>query len=212
MLILVFIYMGIAFTKAQFIAFNPKTGQSYPMIAEVDRLDGSGTIYRDLDGAVYGNAGSSIIYKLYNGTSIYNVKKSKTAKPYLSGNKDYVYRLFPSGNLLQTIDIVNKYFTIKLSNGTMYTREFSYSCRGANIMDMVASPDRNQLIGGSSFPMTMFSLNSKEDKFVNNPALDQWNTIKSAEYDNNIWIGTYPEGRLLMYDPKKPYVFTELGN
>ncbi|EFC37247.1 predicted protein [Naegleria gruberi] len=209
-----FIYIGIAFTKSQFIALNPKTGQYYPLIDEVNRLDGTGVLYRDLDGAVYGNqGGSSIVYKMYNGTMISNVTKKKTAKVYLAGSQDYIYRYFQSGNFLQDFNAVDKTFVIKLSNGTLLNRDFTYSCRGANIMDMVATPDRNLLIGATSFPMTMFSLNGNPvQSLQNNPALDQWNTIKSVPYDSNIWIGTYPEGRLLSYSPSKPYVYTEIGN
>ncbi len=65
------IYFGIGSTASQIIAFNPKTREAIPVIPEEERVKGSGSVYRDMNGKVYGHSGSGNDddwYELYKGT------------------------------------------------------------------------------------------------------------------------------------------------
>ena len=48
------IYFGIGNTASQIIAFDPRTAKAKPMFPESERTRGSGYVYRDMDGRVYG--------------------------------------------------------------------------------------------------------------------------------------------------------------
>lgn len=52
------LYFGLGNTTAQIVALDPDTGASTPVIPQSERVRGSASVYRDMDGKVYGGNGS----------------------------------------------------------------------------------------------------------------------------------------------------------
>jgi len=53
------IYFGIGSTAGQLIAFDPRTGKATPIVPEEERKQGTGAVYRDVNGKVYGHSGGA---------------------------------------------------------------------------------------------------------------------------------------------------------
>ena len=203
-----FVYIGIGFTFSQFICFNPNTSKAFTMLQESERIAGAAFLYRDKDGAVYGyNVNTTPWLKFYGG-NMTNIGSTHTrnGKIIIAGNQDLFYIYFPSLRRLLTFDYSTRTFTIQEKNASIQTtNSFNYTCRGANIMTIQTTPDATNLIGGASFPMYFFSLNGKSNEFTNYYVVDQPNVIQTAYYETYVWMGTYPHGRLLVYDLNKPW-------
>ncbi|KAG2392860.1 hypothetical protein C9374_009437 [Naegleria lovaniensis] len=208
-----YLYFAVGYTLSQIIAFNPNTSKANPLIPEHERVDGMPVLYRDVDGAVYAaNVHATPVYRLYKGNSSVIVSHPKVEMKYITGSQDFFYPYFPSLRRLITFDEENRQFTIREKNNTLTTLSFQYTCRGANIMDIRASPDFSTLIGGSNFPMNFFTMNSKNGIFQNYYSVDQPNVVQAFPYDPYVWFGTYPYGRLLQYDLNKPWIDPIAGN
>ena len=49
------VYFGVGSTSGQIIALDPVSGKATPLIAEAERVQGSGNVVRDVNGKVYGS-------------------------------------------------------------------------------------------------------------------------------------------------------------
>ena len=72
------IYFGVGNTASQIMAFDPKTGKATAMIPESERGTGSGSVYRNTDGKVYGQAlPGKDWYEFYQGAA----RRSAATRP-----------------------------------------------------------------------------------------------------------------------------------
>jgi len=205
------IYFAIGNTASQIIAFDPKTGKATSILPDAERVQGSATVYRDINGKVYGNSGAKDVwYEFHNG----DAKKIPppagiNTKPIITSSQGLFYTDFPDGKRLKSCDLVTK--TLVVDNPkTGETKElhFDYTSEGAHIMGLCAAPD-GTICGGTAFPMRFFSYDPSTDQWINRESYGQWNTV--ARQGDRFFVGGYGAGFLLEWDPSKPWVTTEPG-
>ena len=207
------LYFGIGSTAGQIIAFNPQTEQAKPIIPENERVKGSGYVYRDMNGKVYGHAtgGSDDWYEFYKGEGKKIGKHERIEpKPIITSSQGLFHNQFPDGKILNTCDLVNRILVVENpQTGKTTELNFDYTSEGAHIMGLALAPD-GTICGGTAFPMRFFSYNPKTDEWVNRASYGQWNTV--ARQGNRFFVGGYGGGFLLEWDPSREWVPTEKGN
>ncbi len=207
------IYFGIGSTASHIIAFDPRTGKAKPMIPETERVKGSGYVYRDVNGKVYGHSGGGAKddwYELYNGEGKRIVEpKSIDKKPIITSSQSLFHREFPDGKRVKRCDLVNRVLVVEdPKTGEVNELAFDYTSEGAHIMGIAAAPD-GTICGGTAFPMRFFSYNPKTDAWTNRASYGQWNTV--ARQGDHFFVGGYGGGFLLEWDPVRDWVPTKKG-
>jgi hypothetical protein len=207
------VYFGIGSTASQIIAFNPALQEAIPVIPEAERVKGSGTVVRDLNGKVYGHTGSgndADWYELHGGTTARISKPASiNPKPIITGSQGLFHREFPDGKLLKVCDLVEHEIVVEdPASQETKTLSFNYTSEGAHIMGIAAAPD-GTIAGGTAFPMRFFSYNPKTDEWINRASYGQWNTV--ARQGDRFFVGGYGGGFLLEWDPAHEWVETVKG-
>ncbi|GMV97618.1 MAG: hypothetical protein AMXMBFR83_19750 [Phycisphaerae bacterium] len=213
------LYFGIGNTSSHVFGLDPATGQARPMIPENERVRGSGVVYRDVNGKVYGSPGTDkeganpkpeTWYELYKGQARrLDRRPDIRTKPMITGSQGLFHADFPDGKRLKTCDLVERTLIVEdPKQGTVKTLRFDYSSEGAHIMGLAAAPD-GTICGGTSFPMRFFSFNPKSDTWINRECYIQWNTV--ARQRDRFFVGGYTGGFLLEWDPARAWVPTEKG-
>lgn len=204
------IYFAVGETASQIVAFDPASGKATPMLKEEQRTKGTAYVYRDMDGKVYGQAhhgSDGDWFELYKG-SIKNVGKQSPNHPkkIITGNQALFHSTFPDGTTVKTADLTERRLIVE-DPKTSAVKEvpFDYTSEGAIIMSVAAAAN-GTISGGTAFPMRFFSFDPKADTLVNRAAYGQWNTV--AAQGDRFFVGGYPGGFMLEWDPSKPLVST----
>jgi hypothetical protein len=205
------LYFGIGSTASQVIAFDPVSGKGRPIFSDEQRLKGSGYVYRDMDGKVYGHAGDGKSwYELYEGQEKEIGSHTKiTPKPIITGSQGLFHRDFPDGKKLVTCDTVTRTLVVQdpATNETK-TFRFDYESLGAHLMGLAAAPD-GTICGGTAFPMRFFSYDPRTDKWINRESYGQWNSV--VMQGDRFFVGGYGGGFLLEWNPAQPWARTVKG-
>ena len=205
------LYFGIGSTSGQIIALDPETGTARPVIPEAKRIQGTGFVYRNLDGKVYGHGGSDKDwYELHRGQDrAIGAHTMANAKPIISSSQSLFHRKFPDGKVLKDLNLIDRVVTVEDPVAkTTRSAEFDYSSDGAHVMGVCVAPD-GTVCGGTAFPMRFFSYNPRTDTWINRPAFSQFNTVTT--HGDRWFVGGYGHGFLLEWDPTQPWVDTEKG-
>jgi len=204
------IYFGVGTTASHIIAFDPRTGKAKPMIPESERVKGSGYVYRDVNGRVYGHAGNDKEgwYEFHKGEGKKIGRPERIdKKPIITGSQGLYHREFPDGKRLVKCDLVDCVLVVENpETGEAKDLTFDYTRDGAHIMGIAAAPD-GTICGGTAFPMRFFSFNPTTDEWTNRESYGQWNTV--ARQGDRFFVGGYGGGFLLEWDPSRPWVKTE---
>jgi len=204
------VYFGVGSTASQIIILNRETGEATPVIPEDQRAHGSGTVYRDMDGKVYGTAPGGLYYELYGGQAqAIEALPERNAKPIITGSQGLFHRNFPNGERLASVDLVNRKMAVTTAEGETRELEFDYTSEGAHLMGLAAAPD-GTICGGTAFPMRFFRYDPVADEWTNRAAYGQWNTVAPTE--DRFWVGGYGHGFLLEWDPSREWVTTAKDN
>lgn len=206
-------YAAIGNTASHIIAFNPFTGTSVRIIPESERIAGKGAyVYRDIDGRVYGKASKDkrdAWYRFYDGRGEKIGRHAPMhAKKITTGDWGLFHHQFPDGKRLKACDLEQRSIVVEDPSASSRLKRinFNYTSEGANIMNLTASPQAGVMCGATAFPMFAFIYNPAHDHLISHPCYNQWNTLSSS--DKKIYIGGYPDGCLLEWEPSKLWVPT----
>ncbi len=201
------IYFSVGKTLSQFVALNPETGESVPLLAEGERVPNvTSYLFRHEDGKVYGLANEKIWdgpwYELYQG----KIKKMDGPVPDVHAKKRAVDREFPSGKQIKSIDWANRKIVIRdPATQTEKTLQFDYTSEGAHLMTLAAMPD-GTIWGGCAFPMSLFVYNPKTESWMDWEICAQPNVL--ANQGGCSYVGGYTRGVLLEWNSDRPLVST----
>lgn len=215
------IYFGIGTVASQIIAFDRQTGTGAPMLSEAERSKGSASVYRDLNGKVYGlpptdgpwagdDPDAEVWLELYRGERKEVPRFEKREKPINAGQAYYFNGDFPDGKKLAKCDLLERSMVVEdPKSGEVREVSFDYPSEGALMMGMAAAPD-GTICGGTFFPRVFFSYNPKTDTWIDRESFRQWNTV--ARQGDRFFVGGYSSGFLAEWDPARPWVPTVLDD
>jgi hypothetical protein len=206
------VYFAIGSTSGQVISLDPDSGESTPVFAEEERVQGSGAVYRDVNGKVYGTPHSGDDERwveLYRGgRTDLGRHDNRSPKPEIADSQGLFHQEFPDGKRLEACDLVERELVVSdPESGTESKVSFDYSSEGAHLMGLAAAPD-DTICGGTAFPMRFFRYDPKEDEWTNRAAYGQCNTVVSQ--GDRFFVGGYGGGFLLEWDPASEWVHTEM--
>jgi len=207
------VYLGIGSTASQVVALDPATGQGTPLLTDAERVHGSGAVYRDVNGKVYGQTGGAEgkWVELYRGQRTdLDKPPALKKKPYIAASQSLFHQRFPDGKVLKEFDTIEKVMVVEDPQTQESTRlTFDYASEGAHVMAMCAAPD-GTMCGGSAFPFRFFSHNPRTDEWMRAAAFLQFNTV--VRQGDRWYTGGYGHGFLLEWDPTKPWKNTKQGD
>jgi hypothetical protein len=206
------VYFAVGYTSSQIIAFDPATGSSLPLLSESERRQDCASVYRDVDGKVYGRSSEKDDggwMELFEGRrSDLHGSPPGNLKPIIAGHQGLFHDLFPCGRRLSVFDLVEGVMTVDDPGGERHEGRFTYSSEGAHLMGVMAEP-AGGICGGTAFPMRFFHYGPDDDRWINREAFGQFNTV--ARTGDRVFFGSYGGGVLLEWDPSAEWVHSEEG-
>ncbi|GGG85798.1 hypothetical protein GCM10007415_18990 [Parapedobacter pyrenivorans] len=208
------IYFALGNTNSQLLAFNPDSREVRPLLPTTERKRGMAYVYRNRNGKVFGQAlqdDAAPWYELYQGNIVpIGVGHRPEAKNIITGSQALRHLVFPDGRRIVSLDLIDRQLTTEDAAGNAHkTVNFDYSTEGSWVMGVATSPDRQSIIGGSSFPMRLFNHAVANESWSRESAFGQFNAI--AVTDRYAFFGSYPGGHLMIWDPQKPFTGTVTG-
>ena len=204
------VYVGIGSAQAQVMILDPASGKARAALASGERGQGYGAVYRHRDGKVYAQLpgkGADSWREFYRGESkVVTARTAAERKTMIVGDQGLFHAQFQSGKVAKVCNTVEKMLVV-FDPKTKVTKtvKFDYVSEGAHLVAVAAAPD-GTMSGGTAFPMRMFSFEPKADGWKNWPALGQFNTV--ARQGELFFVGGYPHGFLLEWNPLAPWVAT----
>ena len=207
------VYFGVGSTESHIIGLNPETEESKPMVPESARRSGErAVVFRATDGKVYGHMGEGERwYRLYNGRATkLNSEPDVEKKDIITGTQGLFHRRFPDGQRVVRVDLLDRVLVVEApETGRTKRIEFDYTSEGAHIMSIATAPN-GTVSGGTTFPMRFFSYDPSTDSWTRRDAYGQWNTVAATE--DRFFVGGYPHGFMLEWNPAEPWVETSRRN
>ncbi|HCR17855.1 MAG TPA: hypothetical protein DIU35_10265 [Candidatus Latescibacteria bacterium] len=215
------LYFGIGTTLSQIIAFDKECGTGIPLLAEEERVKGSPSVFRDMNGKVYAippddtawaaeNPGDEGWFELYKGERKTVAKHELKEKLFIAGKAFHFHPDFPNGKKLERCDLADRELEVSdPRSGDTHKVSFDYSSEGAHIMGVARAPG-DTICGGTFFPRRFFSYNPKDDSWIRRESYAQWNTVVTQ--GDLFFVGGYGSGFLLEWDPTRDWVPTDKDN
>ncbi|WP_414662403.1 hypothetical protein [Horticoccus sp. 23ND18S-11] len=208
------VYVGIGSTAAQVLVVVPGSDEFRPALAGPERRPGYAALFRSTDGKVYarvpGEAADT--WREFHRGAARSVRLTTTPprKPLIAGDQGLFHARFPSGRRAASCDTVARTLVVEEPRaGETRTVPFDYTSEGAHVVAVAVAPD-GTISGGTAFPMRMFSYAPARDAWQNWPAHGQFNTV--VRQGARFFVGGYPHGFLLEWDPASAWVQTGKGN
>jgi len=197
------IYCGIQFEKVDIVIFDPEKKTKVSLIPFGERKPGRVNLVKGKDGKIYGILSISEQWFQIRGEKLVEVSKSDIPFPQ-SGLPDGRTFLQIDGKFLQIENpLTNEKKEIPLR----------YEAAGAYIFVVEKGPDE-KIYGSSMLPLRLFVYDPQNSCFVNlGKASHATGEIYSmGALNGKLYLCSYPEGRLSVYDPKKPLRFGDDEN
>jgi outer membrane protein assembly factor BamB len=193
------IYCAIRFEKTDIVVFDPAKETRTSLITLEERRPGWLSLTRGDDGKVYARIPpSGRRFRIERGKDLIGVSESEIPFP---------KRGLPDGRTFQIID--NKILRIENpATGKEEEITLQYEASGAYIFVVGAGPD-GRIYGSSMLPLRLFAYDPQDDSLTNLGKASHANgeVYSMGSFDGKLYLCSYPDGRLSVYDPKKPYKF-----
>ena len=204
------VYFAIGNTLSQIIAFDPTAGTGRAMLEEAERVQGTAQVFRDENGKVYGQSAADCDddWLEFDAGKVTRIgrRANRRDKVFNAGAQGLFHREFGDGRVLESCDLITRTLAVKSAGGETAEVQFDYTSDGAHLMGVAGAPD-GTLCGGTMFPMRQFNYDPAGDAWRNRESYHQWNTV--ARGGDRFFVGAYPYGILLEWDPSRDWVRTE---
>jgi hypothetical protein len=193
------IYCAIQFEKADIVVFDPKKKTKIPLIPGDEREPGRVNLVRGNNGKIYANFSTPERWFLIkDGERLVQVSKSDIP--------------FPQGGLPDGRQFQNTENSI-LSIWNPVTKEkkeipLEYEAAGAYIFVVGVGPD-DRIYGSSMLPLRLFVYDPTSQFLTNLGKASRSNgeVYSMGSLDGKLYLCSYPEARLSVYDPNKSLQF-----
>ena len=193
------IYCVIQFQKSDIVVFNPETKTATSLMPATSRKPGRINLTKGRDREIYG--------KLSTESQWFRIEQGTRLVPVLQSEIPFPERGLPDGRQFHLVD--NR--ALRIQNPvTKETREisFKYEPEGSCIFVLSPGPD-GRIYGSSMLPLRLFVYNPKNRALLNlgKAAHSNGEIYSMGSLDGKLYLFSYPEARLSVYDPKKPLQF-----
>ncbi len=192
------IYCAIQFAKTDIVLFDPEKKTKKSLIPSESRKPGRMNLVKGIDGKIYVKPSTSDQWFRIEGERLVEISKSDIPFP-PSGLPDGRTFSLIDGNLLRIENPLTK------ERKEIPVR---YEAAGAYIFVVGAGPD-GKIYGSSMLPLRLFVYDPGSESLVNlGKASQATGEVYSVGFlDGKLYLCSYPEARLSVYDPTKPFRF-----
>jgi hypothetical protein len=198
------IYCVIQFEKTDIVVFDPKGKKKNSLIPPAERKAGRISIVKGKDGKIY--------VKLPTRDSWYRIEGGEKLVPISSSNIPFPERSLPDGRQFQLVD----QRTLRIQHPTTKEEKeisLNYAAAGSCIFVVGAGPD-GRIYGSSMLPLRLFVYDPDKNtaKDLGKASFATGEIYSMGSLDGHLYLCSYPEGRLSVYDPKKLLQFGDKEN
>jgi hypothetical protein len=198
------IYCVIQFEKTDIVVFDPKGKKKNSLIPPAERKAGRISIVKGKDGKIY--------VRLPTRDSWYWIEGGEKLVPISSSNIPFPERSLPDGRQFQLVD----QRTLRIQHPTTKEEKeisLNYAAAGSCIFVVGAGPD-GRIYGSSMLPLRLFVYDPDKNtaKDLGKASFATGEIYSMGSLDGHLYLCSYPEGRLSVYDPKKLLQFGDKEN
>jgi streptogramin lyase len=205
------IYAGIGTSRCNIAAYNTATGEKLQMVPEDKRTLSTASVYRGVDGKVYGTAvlTDATHYYRMSGGKAEDIAAGDMATRAPSGSIYYgqITATLPDGRRIQH-NMLERYLDVTDPKTNEIKRiEFDYKTEGLLITSLGAGPDGLVYIS-TCHPMHLISLDTKTAKLKDMgpiPIVGGGNFCAITSQGDAVIGVEYSGGRIWKYDPAKAW-------
>jgi streptogramin lyase len=192
------IYCAIRFEKTDIVVFDPLKEAKTSLIPFDERRPGWLSLTRGEDGKIYAKLPSGKWFRIEDGRHLLEVPESEIPFP---------KRTLPDGRSFSVIDN----HTLRIENPLTKERKeipLQYESAGSYIFVVGTGPD-GRIYGSSMLPLRLFVYDPQNQSMTNlGKASHATGEIYSmGSLEGKLYLCSYPEARLSIYDPNKPLRF-----
>jgi hypothetical protein len=198
------IYTAIQFEKVDIVVFDPEKKTKMSLIPVEARKPGRVDLRKGIDGKIY--------VKISTADFWFRVEEGRKLVVVSDPSGSFPKSTLPDGRQFSVID--NK--TLRVENpAAEKIKEISlnYEAAGSFIFTLGTGPD-NRIYGSSMLPLRLFVHDPGKGSLANlgKASLATGEIYSMAPLGDKLYLCSYPEARLSVYDPKKPLRFGEEEN
>ncbi len=196
------IYCAIQFAKMDIVVFDPEKRTKMSLIPRENRKPGRMDLIKGKDGKIYVKLSTSDQWCRIEGERLVEITRSGIPFP-PSG--------LPDGRTFRLIDE-----NLRIENPLTKERKeipLQYEAAGAYIFVVGTGPD-GRIYGSSMLPLRLFVYDPQNESLLNlGKASHATGEIYSmGSLSGKLYLCSYPEARLSVYDPNKPFRFGDTGD
>jgi hypothetical protein len=193
------IYCAIQFEKMDIVVFDPEKKTRTSLILRESRKPGRVTLVKGKDGRIYSRLSTSDQWFL--------IEEGKRLVEVSPSNIPFIPKVLPDGRVFHFID--NNILTIK-NPVTKEKKEIplQYEAAGAYIFVVGTGPD-DKIYGSSMLPLRLFVYDPTRQFLTHLGKASRSNgeVYSMGSLDGKLYLCSYPEARLSVYDPDKSLQF-----
>jgi outer membrane protein assembly factor BamB len=193
------IYCAIQFEKMDIVVFDPEKKTRTSLILRESRKPGRVTLVKGKDGRIYSRLSTSDQWFL--------IEEGKRLVEVSPSNIPFIPKVLPDGRVFRFID--NNVLTIE-NPVTKEKKEIplQYEAAGAYIFVVGTGPD-DKIYGSSMLPLRLFVYDPTRQFLTHLGKASRSNgeVYSMGSLDGKLYLCSYPEARLSVYDPDKSLQF-----
>jgi hypothetical protein len=192
------IYCAIQFEKMDIVVFDPEKKTKASLMPQESRKPGRMNLIKGKDGKIYVKLSTSDQWFHANGERLIEISKSDIP--------------FPQGGLPdgRTFRLTDDSFLEVENPLTKEKKEIllPYEAAGAYIFAVGTGPD-GKVYGSSMLPLRLFVYDPRAESLTNLGRASHANgeVYSMGALDGKLYLCSYPEARLSVYDPNRPFRF-----
>ncbi|OGP88187.1 MAG: hypothetical protein A2156_03770 [Deltaproteobacteria bacterium RBG_16_48_10] len=193
------IYCAIGFEKMDIVVFDPKEKKKSSLIPLEERKAGRLSLIKGKDGKVYA--------KLPPQDSWFRIEGGKKLISVSQSNIPFPEKTLPDGRQFSLTN--NKILKIQNAvTGEEQEIPLKYEASGSCIFVVGTGPD-SRIYGSSMLPLRLFVYDPEKNvhKDLGKATLASGEVYSMGSLDGKLYLCSYPEGRISVYDPQKPLQF-----
>ncbi len=193
------IYCAIQFEKVDIVVFNPEIQTRISLIPSEARRPGRVNLFKGKDGKVYARfSNPEQWFRIDKGEKLVEVSRSDIPFPPAG---------LPDGRKFSAIDN----HTLQVENPLTKEKKeipLRYEAAGSYLFVVSTGPD-GKIYGSSMLPLRLFVYDPDTRSLANlgKAAHASGEIYSMGPLDGKLYLCSYPEGRLSVYDPKSPLKF-----
>jgi hypothetical protein len=193
------IYCAIQFEKMDIVVFRPDNQTKTSLVQTEERKARRMNLVKGKDGRIYVQLHTpEQWFRIEGGEKLVQVSLSEIPFP---------HKGLPDGRQFSVID--NRILRIQ-SPETKQEKEIplQYEAAGATIFVVGSGPD-DRIYGSSMLPLRFFAYDSQKNSFAHLGKASQatGEVYSMGSLDGKLYLCSYPEARISVYDPKMPLQF-----